>query len=756
MAKQKILIELQVVDKNATKSTQQFKQSVDGVTKAQQDYFKALQPSNVQIEKYKLLTAQATAATKAKAMAELNAASATKEGRTQSGLNNAILLETGRLASDASYGFTAIANNLSQVVTLFSSFVKTQDSVKDSFKELGKSIMGTGGLLIAVQLLISFGPKIYDFFQGLLGQSRLLSETFKDAGSEVESSAGKFETYIGTLESATKSSAEKERAIKKLNKEFPDYIKSLDQAGVSLDDVKNGTDSATKANDEYRDSLLELAMARAAQNKIDELAAEQLQVEIDFNQKIKDQGIEMTKERYEELTSEIELIKQKELSSRREEQLIDKIIDARERRYLKARENFEEDQDRIEKDIETLVEYTKIEDEENKKRGGSRRERSRMFKEADLDYEKEILKSQDRVKKLETTNQFDLLHIELQGIADRSNLKQKEFEEDQLRRLKDFKDKEDLRLKDFKLSGASAEEIAKAEAKVRDSKLAAEEKYNNSVAESRESLYKFLTQLDTEYVERSSDIKEKQELDDVSKFGQLLGVFNTDRLKFQEDFLSKYTDSEIDRVGVAKQLEADRFQNEMTNLNRKLTAAEEAEESTYAIEQEIANARKLNSEANIALSEQERDAKIAIANQVGDAIIKVAGEGSTVGKSVAVAQAIMNTREAFTAALGAKPYGPWNIAQAAATLAMGFQQVKKIMSTKIEGKDPSGGDTGGGAGGSVIQAPDFNVVGASAESQLAQTVSSAQAAPVKAFVVSKDISTQQELDRNTTNIASFG
>ena len=143
-------------------------------------------------------------------------------------------------------------------------------------------------------------------------------------------------------------------------------------------------------------------MARAAQNKIDELAAEQLQVEIDFNQKIKDQGIEMTKERYEELTSEIELIKQKELSSRREEQLIDKIIDARERRYLKARENFEEDQDRIEKDIETLVEYTKIEDEENKKRGGSRRERSRMFKEADLDYEKEILKSQDRVKKLET------------------------------------------------------------------------------------------------------------------------------------------------------------------------------------------------------------------------------------------------------------------------------------------------------------------------------------------------------------------
>jgi len=32
-----------------------------------------------------------------------------EQNRTNTGLNNAILLETGRLASDASYGFTAIA-----------------------------------------------------------------------------------------------------------------------------------------------------------------------------------------------------------------------------------------------------------------------------------------------------------------------------------------------------------------------------------------------------------------------------------------------------------------------------------------------------------------------------------------------------------------------------------------------------------------------------------------------------------------------
>ena len=733
MAKQKILIELQVVDKNATKSTEQFKKSVDGVTKAQQDYFKALQPSNLQIEKYKILTAQATAATKAKAMAELNAASATKEGRTQSGLNNAILLETGRLASDASYGFTAIANNLSQVVTLFSSFVKTQGSVISSFKELGRSMIGTGGFLIAIQLLISFGPKIFTFFKEMLGQSQLLTETFKDASSTLNNLQGSFETYVRTLQDSTKSDEEKSQAIEMLNKKFPDYVKNLKDADVSMDDLSKKTEEAVKVTNEYRDALVKLAMARAAQNKIDEIAGEQLDLRVEREKEILEEGFDSE----EEIGKKIKELKEEQASfADKNEKEVSKVTRRQLNKRIKDLEEIknlnQEEIDEADEKINTLLKFTDIEVENNERSGRSRKKRARIFKEADLDYEKEILKSQDRITKLETKNQFDLLQIELQGLAERSILKQKEFEEDQARRLKDFL-----------LSEATLAE-----------KLEAEKRYNNSVAESRESLSKFLTQLDTEYVERSSDIKEQQELDDVSKFGQLLGVFNTDRLKFQEDFLSKYTDSEIDRVGVAKQLEADRFQNEMTNLDAKLYAAEQAGESTYAIEQEIANARRLNSEANIRLSEQERDAKIAIANQVGDAIIKVAGEGSTVGKSVAVAQAIMNTREAFTAALGAKPYGPWNIAQAAATLAMGFQQVKKIMSTKIEGKDPSAAATGGA--GTVIQAPDFNIVGASPESQLASVVSESQAAPVKAFVVSKDITTQQELDRNTTNVASFG
>jgi len=165
MATKKILIQVILDDKNVASKSNKISKSVDGITRAQQKYFEALQPTNVEIEKYKILTREAEAATKAKAMAELNATEATKAGRAQSGLNNAILLETGRLASDASYGFNGMANNLGQLVTLFQSFARTNGGVVASLKELGRSLMGTGGVLIAVQLLISFLPKLEKLFK---------------------------------------------------------------------------------------------------------------------------------------------------------------------------------------------------------------------------------------------------------------------------------------------------------------------------------------------------------------------------------------------------------------------------------------------------------------------------------------------------------------------------------------------------------------------------------------------------------------
>jgi hypothetical protein len=69
-----------------------------------------------------------------------------------------------------------------------------------------------------------------------------------------------------------------------------------------------------------------------------------------------------------------------------------------------------------------------------------------------------------------------------------------------------------------------------------------------------------------------------------------------------------------------------------------------------------------------------------------------------------------------------------------------------------------GGANQGGAGSSapapLAAAPSFNVVGTSGQNQIAQSLGNQP--PVKAFVVSNDVTTAQSLDRNIVNTATIG
>ncbi len=71
----------------------------------------------------------------------------------------------------------------------------------------------------------------------------------------------------------------------------------------------------------------------------------------------------------------------------------------------------------------------------------------------------------------------------------------------------------------------------------------------------------------------------------------------------------------------------------------------------------------------------------------------------------------------------------------------------------------------GGGGGSIsapsiptiaAQAPDFNVVGASGTNQLAQAINGQDKQPIKAYVVSNDVTNAQSLERNIVEGASIG
>jgi hypothetical protein len=147
------------------------------------------------------------------------------------------------------------------------------------------------------------------------------------------------------------------------------------------------------------------------------------------------------------------------------------------------------------------------------------------------------------------------------------------------------------------------------------------------------------------------------------------------------------------------------------------------------------------------------DAKVNTLNMSANAAIQIAGRESKIGKSIAVAQAIWNTKNAITKTLATVP-APFNIPQAIATGIFGLAQVKDILKTPTP--------LGGGSGGSVpsmasAMPPAFNTIGTgatSANQQQAVTNNQAQQ-PVQAYVVSGDVTTAQQMDRNIIEGASI-
>ena len=105
--------------------------------------------------------------------------------------------------------------------------------------------------------------------------------------------------------------------------------------------------------------------------------------------------------------------------------------------------------------------------------------------------------------------------------------------------------------------------------------------------------------------------------------------------------------------------------------------------------------------------------------------------------------------------------GPFGIAAYAASIGGVIATIvsaRKKAKQQIQSLSNQSLAVGGGGGGSSpsIQAPAFNVVGATQESQLAQAISGADSKPLKAFVVASDISTAQELELSKIEGASIG
>lgn len=250
------------------------------------------------------------------------------------------------------------------------------------------------------------------------------------------------------------------------------------------------------------------------------------------------------------------------------------------------------------------------------------------------------------------------------------------------------------------------------------------------------------------------------------------------RLIAKKQFNAEEIDDELAKLQALKEialqekeLEETRLQEQINRLGVGTQARQDAEQQLLDFRQEkdlqvqeldnqINKQQEDNDKQKIAEEKLLQEQKLQLASDALGGIAELLGENSKAGKAAAIAQAIMNSYLGFTQVLGTpstlpEPFGSIQKAiSAAGILASGLKTVKQIASTKIPGG--GGGGMSGGRGASAPAAPAFNVVGASPENQLAQALGDKQNEPVKAYVVSDEVTNAQAMDRKIVKGASIG
>jgi len=242
----------------------------------------------------------------------------------------------------------------------------------------------------------------------------------------------------------------------------------------------------------------------------------------------------------------------------------------------------------------------------------------------------------------------------------------------------------------------------------------------------------------------------------------------------QKRFNAEQIEDELARLEALKEvdvLEAEqesvRLQAIVDNANAgtqaKIDAQIALDQFTEQSRQTNLNRDKQISDAKIKISNAEEQAKKDNLDKTASVLenfSNIAGKETAAGKAFAVAAATINTYRGVSDALAATTVTPFEtalkFANAAAIGISGIANVKKILSVKtppVSGgsASPSGSPTPA----PLSVPPAFNIVGASGTNQLATAIGEQSQQPVQAFVVSSEVTTAQELDRNIIDEATI-
>jgi len=234
-----------------------------------------------------------------------------------------------------------------------------------------------------------------------------------------------------------------------------------------------------------------------------------------------------------------------------------------------------------------------------------------------------------------------------------------------------------------------------------------------------------------------------------------------DKNASQENYIA-LLEAQNEREAVLAQIEGFRSEQLINRISLEKELSDTVKEGQEAEAERINDLLEKKLEAakiEADLKKQQVEAAKEQDKQTLNNLIAVVGEGSKVGKAAAVAQAtisgIEGVQNAYTTAQSSPItalFPAYPIIQAGLAAAFSGKQIQSILSVDERG---GGGSVSAPSGGGS-QAPSFNVVGAAPENQLAQAIGEKEDKPMKAYVVSNEVSNAQALDRNIVEGASIG
>jgi hypothetical protein len=297
--------------------------------------------------------------------------------------------------------------------------------------------------------------------------------------------------------------------------------------------------------------------------------------------------------------------------------------------------------------------------------------------------------------------------------------------------------------------------IRKTETKAKEKEVSAELKAMREYQGQYEEHLKKLAELQQQY---NTEIEDLQAVTEQQKLDLWY--------KRKKDEIDAITQSEQEKNALYALLETQRgikqAEIEKKQREEKEKTDKETEEKRLAKEKELRDKEIADQKIAYETKKELQLKYVSTVGSIGKLLQQSAGEnkdmaiaGILLEQASAVASIAINTQK-NAAKLGyLSPGGIAELAGGAIGITSAIIAAKQGISAINASGVKGGSGGGGGMSAPSINAPRFNVVGANGINQVAQTIGQQNNNPIKAYVVAKDVTTAQSLDRNIVSSASM-